>query len=69
MTGNTIVSSIFGVFTEILTWFTTTLGSVGEIFYTADKGLSFIGTLAVIGLGIGVVLLVVNMVKGLIRLR
>lgn len=69
MTGTSIVSSIFAVFTEILNWFTTTLGTVGDIFYTAEKGLTFIGTLSVIGLGVGVVLLVVNMLKSLIRLR
>ena len=69
MAGNSIVSSIFAVFTEILNWFTTTLSTVGNVFYTADKGLTFIGTLSVIGLGIGVVLLVFNMLKGLIRLR
>ena len=69
MSGNSVVSSIFAVFTEILNWFTTTLGSVGNIFYTAEKGLTFIGTLSVIGLGIGVVLLVVNMLKSLIRFK
>ena len=69
MSGNSVVSSIFAVFTEILNWFTTTLGSVGDIFYTAEKGLTFIGTLSVIGLGIGVVLLVVNMLKSLIRFK
>lgn len=69
MAGSSIVSSIFAVFTEIFNWFTTTLTTVGNIFYTTDKGLTFIGTLSVIGLGIGVVLLVFNMLKGLIRLR
>lgn len=69
MSGNSVVASIFAVFTEILNWFTTTLGSVGDIFYTAETGLTFIGTLSVIGLGIGVVLLVVNMLKSLIRFK
>ena len=64
-----IVESIVGVFTKLIEWFSTALVSVGEIFYNADTGLTFIGTLSVIGVGIAVVLMVISMLQSFLHFR
>ena len=63
-----IVKSIFGVFTEIIDWFTTSLGTVSDMFYSTETGLTLFGTLAVIGLGISVVFLLVNVIRRMLKL-
>ena len=64
-----VVESVLNVFTLILEWFTTALSSVSSIFYAAETGLTFIGTVSVIGLGIGVILMVIAMIRGLLKGR
>lgn len=68
MTENSVVSRIFAVFTEIIDWFVDSLESVSEMFYTIDGGLTLFGTLAVIGLGISVVFLLVNVIRRMLKL-
>lgn len=65
----TPTSRIFAVFTEIITWFVSAMESVSQMFYTTENGLTLFGTLAVIGLGIATVLLVVNIIKSMLKLR
>lgn len=65
----TIVSRVFAVFTEIIQWFTTSMTTVSSMFYTTESGLTLFGTLAVIGLGISIVFLLVNVIKGMLRLQ
>jgi hypothetical protein len=69
MVENSVVSRIFAVFTEIIDWFTTSISSVSEMFYNDTTGLTLFGTLAIIGLGISVVFLLVNVIKSMLRLR
>lgn len=64
----TVIQAITGVFTEIGTWITTTLGDFSEVFY-ADGGLTFIGTLSIASLGIGLVMLLINKVKDFLQFR
>ena len=65
----TVVTSILAVFTAITEWFTSTLADVGVLFYTAESGLTFIGTISVIGVAIGVTLMVIAMIRSLLRLQ
>lgn len=65
----TVVSSILSVFTAILEWFVTSLGAIGGIFYTAEAGLTFLGTVTIIGFAIAIVTMVVAMVRSLIKSR
>lgn len=69
-----IIESILGVFSGITTWFTDSLQSVVSLFYAVPAGgtdaeLTFLGATAVAGLGISVVLLVINLVKSFIRFK
>lgn len=68
MTANPIVTAIFAVFTSILDWFVDCFGVVTEIFY-ADSSLTVLGTLATIGFGIAMVLLVLRWVVEFFRNR
>lgn len=65
----TPTSRIFAVFSEVMTWFTTSVTSISDMFYTTESGLTLLGTLTVLGMGIGAVLLIVNFIKGMIRFR
>lgn len=66
MTG--VVSAITGVFTEIGEWFVNIVIAMLDIFYV-EGSLTFIGTLAVMGLGIAVILMVLAMIRSYIRFQ
>jgi hypothetical protein len=63
-----VVTAITGVFTAIGNWIVTTIPNVVEIFYT-DGALTFLGTLAVIGLGISVFFLLMGLVQNFLHFR
>lgn len=65
----TIVTAITTVFDAIATWLVGALGDLGAVFYVAETGLTFIGTLAVIGLAIGIVFLVMGVIQNFLRMR
>lgn len=66
-----MLTDILAVFTSIGTWFVSIFNTIVGLFYdsTGDGGLTFIGTITIIGLGIAVILLVINWLKSLMRLR
>lgn len=65
----TIVQAITAVFDAISTWLVGAVGDIGAIFYVAETGLTFLGTLATIGLAIGIVFLLVGLVQNFLRMR
>ena len=46
MTG--VIGQITATWTAIMQWVTKSIGSVVEIFYTSENGLTFLGTLSVV---------------------
>lgn len=68
-----IITAITGVFTSIGTWIIEQLGALQTLFWTvADDGtvtLTFVGVLTLIGLAISISLLIINMIKGFMRLH
>ena len=68
MTG-TVVSAITGVWTALVTWMLGIIPEFFELFYNTTDGLTFIGTMAVVFTGIGLVLLVWGIITNFIRLR
>lgn len=64
-----MIGHITQVWTEVMNWLTTSLGSVQDVFYDADTGLTFLGTLAVIGVSIGIGLLIIGIVQRFLALR
>lgn len=65
----TIVSQITVVFKALADWFVQILPSVTSIFYDAESGLTFLGTLSVIGLGISVFFLLMGIIQNFLHLR
>lgn len=64
-----IVTQITGVFKSLADWFVQTLPSITSIFYDAETGLTFLGTLSVIGLGISVFFLLMGIIQNFLHLR
>lgn len=74
-----MVSDIFGVITQAITNFASSLGdavtNIASLFYAPASGsetsghITFLGTLALIGVGCGIVYWAFRMIKGLIAQR
>lgn len=65
----TIVSQITGVFSSIAEWITGQLPNFVKIFYDAESGLTFLGTLAVCGLAISVFFLLMGLIQNFLHFR
>lgn len=63
-----MLGSITQVWTDVMEWITTSLGSVQTVFYANDQ-LTFLGTLSVIGVSIGVGFLIIGVVQNFLHLR
>lgn len=64
-----MITAITSVWTSILTWITSSMSSIQNVFYNSTDGeLTFLGVLAVIGVAIGICLLVFNKVRDFLRL-
>lgn len=63
-----MVGAITEVWSSILTWITTSMSSVQDMFYV-DGALTFIGVLSVIGVAVGVCLLIFNVIRDFLHLR
>lgn len=58
-----IIDSITSVFSDIMVWFANSFGTIQSMFYNADSGLTFLGTLAVCGLAISVFFLLMGILQ------
>lgn len=67
MENSTITQSIFAVFTEVSEWLVDAIDAVVPLFY--NNGLTLIGNLSVISLGISVIFLLIGLVQGFLRFR
>lgn len=68
MTTANIVSAITAVFTAIMDWIITAIESVIPVFYSAE-GLTFLGVLALIALGISIFFLVLGLIQNFLHFR
>ena len=66
---STVVTAVLAVFTAVLQWFVTSIEVAIGIFWTAEAGLTFLGTLAVIGLAIAIVLMLFAMIRSYLKNR
>lgn len=67
MTG--VLTNVFEVFTAIITWITGAVTSLIPMFYVSETGLTFLGVLAVAGLGISVVFLIMGVIQNFLHFR
>ena len=64
-----MISSITGVWTSILTWLTSSMGSIQSIFYDSSEAeLTFLGVLAVCGVAIAICLKIFFVVRDFLKL-
>lgn len=63
-----IINAIFDVFTGITTWLSGAVTSIIPMFW-AENSLTFLGSLAVVSLGIGVVFLLIGIVQNFLHFR
>ena len=69
MTTSNVVTAVFDVFSNISTWFTGSISDFVDLFYTAENGLSFIGIMALIGIGIGVTRMLFAIITSFVQMR
>lgn len=64
-----VLGSIFDVFTALIGWITSAVNGIVPMFYAETTGLTFLGSLAVVGLGISVVFLVMGIIQNFLHFR
>lgn len=64
-----MLGDITEIWTQVMNWISTSLGSVQTVFYDAEDGLTFLGTLAVIGVSIAIGFLIIGVVQNFLKLR
>ena len=64
-----VLDKIFEVFNAIITWISKAVTDVIPIFYSTENGLTFVGVLAVVGLGFSVVFLVIGIIQNFLHFR
>ena len=65
----TALESILAVFMAIGEWIVNAVESFVPMFYVAETGLTFLGVLAVSGLGIAIVMMLINIIRGFLRFK
>ena len=58
-----VITSITNVFTAMIEWIAGTFQKIVPIFYDAESGLTFLGTLSVVALAISVFLLLMGLIQ------
>lgn len=62
-----ILTAIGSMFTSVATWITSTITQVSGIFYDATDGFTFVGVLLLVAFGLGLVWVVINFIKSLVK--
>lgn len=64
-----IINEMTEVFTSIMTWIITAIQSVIGVFWTTDSGLTFLGVLALVALGVSIFFLLMGLIQNFLHLR
>ena len=64
-----VITAIPGAWTAVATWFIDTMELVPGIFFDAEKGLTFIGTLAIFGGGLSVIIGLIRVIRSWVKAR
>lgn len=59
-----VIQSITSVFDALTEWLVGTIASFEGVFYNAESGLTLIGTLTLVSVGIGIGFLLFNIIRG-----
>lgn len=64
-----ILDAVFAVFTAIAEWFGDIIPTITAFFWDATNGLTFMGTLTIIGLGISLIFLLIGLISNFLHFR
>lgn len=64
-----VISQITNVFSSLFSWMAESIPSIVKVFYTSEGGLTFLGTLAVVALGISIFFLLMGLIQNFLHLR
>ena len=65
----TILNAILAVFLSVGEWISTAVNSLTPMFWAAETGLTFLGTLAVAGLAFSVAFLIIGLIQNFLHFR
>lgn len=65
----TILNAILAVFLSVGEWISTAVTSLTPMFWVAETGLTFLGTLAVAGLAFSVAFLIIGLIQNFLHFR
>lgn len=68
MAESTVLTAVLAVFTAIADWFTNILPTIMTMFY-AEGALTFLGVLAVAGLGVSIIFLLIGVISNFLHFR
>lgn len=66
---SSVLTAILAVFTAIGEWISTAVTALMPMFYVAGTGLTFLGVLAVAGLGFSVIFLILGLIQNFLHFR
>jgi len=64
-----IIEAVFAVFEAIADWVVGVMPSIQALFYTAEAGLTLLGTLSVASLGVGIFFLLLGVITNFFQFR
>jgi hypothetical protein len=64
-----VITAVLAVFTAIGEWIGTAMSTLTPMFYEAETGLTFLGVLAVAGLGFSVIFLLLRLIQNFLGFR
>ena len=64
-----VLDSILAVFTAMGEWLIDSVNMMVGLFYSAETGLTFIGTVSICSLAMGVAFLLIGLVQKFLRFR
>lgn len=66
---STVLDAVLAVFTAIANWISSAVTNIMPMFYTTGEGLTFLGVLAVAGLGFSVIFLIMGIISNYLHFR
>lgn len=66
---NTVLSAILAVFLSVGEWIGDAVTALTPMFWVAETGLTFLGTLAVAGLAFSVAFLIIGIIQNFLHFR
>ena len=66
---NSVLTAILAVFLAVGEWLSSAVTTLTPMFWVAETGLTFLGTLAVAGLAFSVAFLIIGLIQNFLHFR